>query len=97
MIDSDYSIEVLGKRVLIEPKESDKISKGGIILPDSVQNRPSQGKVLAIGDEVSKVSVDDQVIYSRMAGGTFYMGNNEYLILQESDIYGILRPVLPTA
>ena len=91
MCDDEIIIEVLGKRVLVQPDEPAKVSKGGIILPDSVEPKPCEGSVLATGPDVEHISIGDRVIYSRLGGSNFLFHDKQYLIIQENDIYGILR------
>lgn len=94
------NIKPLGNRVLIKRSEA-KVSKGGIILPDTAQEKPRQGEVVAVGpgkidEEGNKISmhvkVGDLVLFSSYAG-TEVKNNDqqeEYLIMSEDDILGIL-------
>ena len=92
-------IKPLGNRVLVKRSEA-KASKGGILLPDSAQEKPKQGEVMAVGpgkmDEEGKVQpmnvrVGDKVLFSSYGGSEVKMENeNEYLILTEEDILGVL-------
>ena len=93
-------IQPLGDRVLIKRLEK-KVSKGGIILPDTAKEKPRQGEVLAVGPgkrdekgELKKMSVTvgDQVLFSSYAGTEVKTEDDqgEYLILSEEDILGVL-------
>lgn len=88
-------MQPLGDRVLIRPLTEEEVSKGGIILPDTAKEKPQRGEVVAVGpgrlDENGKrvamdVKVGDKVIYSKYAGSEIKEGEEELLILRESDI-----------
>lgn len=94
------NIKPLGNRVLIRRSEM-KTKKGGIILPDSAQEKPKQGEVVAVGpgkiDEDGKlhamnVRVGDRVLFSSYSGTEVKTNQleDEYLIMSEDDILGIL-------
>lgn len=93
-------VKPLGNRVLVKHSEA-KTTKGGIILPDSAQEKPKQGEVVAVGpgkvDDHGKlhalsVSVGDQVLFSSYSGTEFKSDDdNEYLILGEEDIIATLN------
>lgn len=95
------SIKPLGNRVLIQRSKA-QATKGGILLPDAAQEKPKEGIVVAIGpgklDENGKreqlnVSVGDRVLFSSYSGTEVKQSENngeEYLILSEDDILGIL-------
>jgi chaperonin GroES len=85
----------LGERIVIKPIEQEQQTKGGIYLPDTAKEKPQEGEVVAVGpgrmnDEGNRiameVAVGDRVIYSKYAGTEYKDGDEEYLILRESDI-----------
>jgi len=85
----------LGERVVILPIEQDQTTKGGIFLPDTAKEKPQEGEVVAVGpgrtaDDGSRIPMElskgDKVIYSKFAGTEYKDGDDEYLILRESDI-----------
>lgn len=93
-------VRPLSNRVLVKRSQA-KTSKGGIILPDSAQEKPKEGEVVAIGpgkmDEEGRllpmtVKVGDKVLFSSYAGTEIKTDDaeGEYLILAETDILGIL-------
>lgn len=93
------NIKPLGDRVLIEALEAEEVSKSGIIIPDTAKERPSEGRVVAVGpgrltDEGSRVEPEvnkgDTVLYGKYSGTEVTVGDREYLILRESDILAIL-------
>lgn len=92
-------IQPLGDRVLVEPVKEDEVKKGGIIIPDSAKEKPTQGKVIAIGtgkvdDEGKKipfnVKVGDKVLMPKYGGTEVKIDNKEYQIMREDDILGII-------
>ena len=85
----------LGERVIVQPIELEQQTKGGIFLPDTAKEKPQEGKVIAVGpgrvaDDGSRIPMElasgDRVIYSKFAGTEYKDGDDEYLILRESDI-----------
>ena len=95
------SIKPLGNKVLVQRSKA-KTSKGGILLPDSAQEKPKEGKIIAVGegkrDEDGKlnplsVKVGDLILFSSYAGTEVKSDENdeELLILSEDDIFGILN------
>ncbi len=85
----------LGDRVVIKPSPKEEISKGGIVLPDTVKEKPQEGEVIAAGagkltDEGKRLPMDvkvgDIVIYSKYAGTEFKENDVELVIMRESDI-----------
>ena len=85
----------LGERVVVMPIEQETQTKGGIFLPDTAKEKPQEGEVVAVGpgrvsDDGSRIPMElakgDRVIYSKFAGTEYKEGDEEYLILRESDI-----------
>jgi chaperonin GroES len=94
------NIRPLHDRVVVRRLEEETTSAGGIVLPDSAAEKPSQGEVLAIGTgkildngEVRPldVSVGDKVIFGQYGGSTVKIDGEELLILSESEIFGVLE------
>ena len=95
---SSSKVKPLGNHVLVKREEA-KASKGGILLPETAQEKPGQGKILAVGpgkeDEKGRISpmsvkVGDHVLFSSYAGTEFKTDEEEYLILPEEDILGVI-------
>jgi chaperonin GroES len=85
----------LADRIVILPAEREQTTKGGIFLPDTVKERPQEGKVIAVGpgrvsDDGTRIPMElaagDRVIYSKYAGTEYKDGDDEYLILRDSDV-----------
>lgn len=84
----------LADRVLIEPAPAEQVTASGIIIPDTAKEKPLRGKVIAVGngkkDEPMSVKVGDAVMYGQYSGTEIRMDGTTYLIMRESDIYGII-------
>ena len=92
-------LKPLGDRVIIELVESEETTASGIVLPDSAQEKPQEGKVVAVGtgrvlDNGEKVALEvaegDHIIFSKYAGTEVKYQGKEYLILRESDILAVI-------
>ena len=89
----------LHDRVVVKRIEAEEKSIGGIILPDTAKEKPQQGEVIAVGpggrDEAGKlipidVQVGDRVLFGKWSGTEVKIDGDEYLIMKESDIMGVL-------
>jgi len=92
----------LHDRVVVERIDAEGKSTGGIIIPDTAQEKPSEGKIIAVGpggrDEAGKlVPIDlqkgDRVLFGKWSGTEVKIDNVDYLIMKESDIMGVLHEV----
>jgi len=90
----------LHDRVVVRRVEEDTKTKGGIIIPDTAQEKPMQGEVIAVGpgarDENGKlqpldVKAGDHVLFGKWSGTEVKLDGTEYLIMKESDIMGIIE------
>ena len=93
-------IRPLGNRVLVVGIEEKEKTAGGIIIPDTVKEKPQEGKVVAVGpgkwDEKGKriplgVKKDDRVLFGKYAGDEIKIDGIEHLIMREDDILGIIE------
>jgi chaperonin GroES len=93
------NIRPLGDRVVVKALDAEEKTKGGIILPDSAQEKQQRGKVLAVGngkvlDNGTRVPLDvredDIVIYSKYGGTEVKIDGETYLIVSERDILGVV-------
>lgn len=91
----EINLRPLDDRVVVEPREAEEMTAGGIVLPDTAKEKPQRGSVLAIGPgklldsgERGKLSVTvgDEVIYGKYAGSDVEVDGREVKILRESDI-----------
>ena len=93
------SLKPLADRVVVEPAPAEDKSAGGIILPDTAQEKPQQGTVVAVGpgkvsDSGSKVDMtvkkSDKVLYGKYSGTELKLDGKDYLIMRENDIMAII-------
>jgi len=85
------NFQPLGDRLLVERVEEPTTTASGIIIPDNAKEKPSRGKVLAIGNDVEDVNVDDTVVFGKYAGTDLVLDGNEYLVLEVSDVLGVIK------
>jgi chaperonin GroES len=92
----------LHDRVVVERVSAEEKTSGGIIIPDTVQEKPQQGKIIAVGpggrDENGKlipidVKVGERVLFGKWSGTEVKIDGHDYLIMKESDIMGVLTDV----
>ena len=92
-------VKPLGGRVLVKRLKETETTKGGIIIPDSAKEKPKEGRVVALGtgklDKDGKkiafnVKVDDRVLFTSYAGTEITVDDEEYLIMSEEDILGVV-------
>ena len=93
------NVKPLADRVLVKPLEEKEVKKGGIIIPDTAKEKPQEGEVVALGtgkvDEQGKkieftVKKGDRVLISKYGGTEIKYEGENYLIMREDDILGIL-------
>ena len=93
-------VEPIGERILVERDSSEETTAGGIVLPDSAQDKPSQGTVLALGSgrilaDGSRsdftVKVGDKILFTTYGPEELNVGDNEYLLMREDDVLAILE------
>lgn len=93
-------IRPLHDRVVVRRLEEETTSSGGIVLPDSATEKPSQGEILAAGNgkilengdvRPLDVKVGDRVIFGQYGGSTVKIDGEELLVLSESEIFGVLE------
>ena len=94
------SIRPLQDRVVVRRTEEETKSAGGIVIPDSAAEKPSQGEVVAVGpgkkldngaiQEVD-LRVGDKVLFGQYAGSTVKLDGEELLIMNESEVFGVVE------
>jgi chaperonin GroES len=89
------NLKPLGDRLIVEVLEEETTTASGIVLPDTAQEKPQRGKVLAVGpgprdENGNYVAMDldegDEIVFSKYGGTEIKLGPEEYLILRESDV-----------
>jgi len=96
---SKLKLQPLGDRIVLEREESEERTTGGILLPDSAQDKPARGRIVSVGNgrlledgsraEI-QVKVGDRVIFSSYAGETFTVDDDELLLMREEDILAVI-------
>ncbi|MDH5458645.1 MAG: co-chaperone GroES [Nitrospinota bacterium] len=93
-------IRPLQDRILVQPIRDKEVRKSGIIIPDSAQEKPIEGRVKAVGagkvgDDGKRVALDvkvgDKVLYSKYGGTEIKIEGDDYLLMREDDILGIVE------
>ena len=84
------NFEPLGKRVLVKRVEEMNTTSSGIIIPDSAQEKPSSGEVVAVSKEVETLKNGNVVLFGKYAGNEVTMGVDKFLVLEIDDIFGII-------
>lgn len=93
-------LKPLGDRVVVEALEREEKTKGGLVLPDTVKEKPIEGRVVAVGagkltDDGKRQPMDlkegDRVIYSKYSGTEVKLDDKEYLILSERDVLAVVE------
>jgi chaperonin GroES len=95
------NLRPLADRVVIKPVERDEMTKSGIVLPDTIKEKPQEGIVEAVGNGryneqtgvrvALDVKVGDRVMYAKYAGSEVKIDDVEYLILGEKDILAVVE------
>jgi chaperonin GroES len=89
----------LHDRLLLKPVTAETRTKGGLIIPDTAQEKPMQGKVVAVGKgrrledgrlQALDVKVGDTVIYGKWSGTEVKLGGEDHVILKEEDLFGVV-------
>ena len=93
-------IRPLHDRILVKRIEEQEVKKGGIIIPDTAKEKPQEGKVIAAGngkvtDDGKRLPLDvkagDRILFGKYSGSEVKVEDEEYLILREEDVLGIIE------
>ena len=94
------NIRPLGDKIIIRRVDAEQTTKGGIVLPDTAQEKPKRGIVQAVGDGrllddgsrgEMQVKKNDEVVFTSYAGTEIKVDGDEYLIMDESDVLGVMN------
>jgi|SRR5690242_8956225 chaperonin GroES len=94
------SLRPLGDRVVVKPLARETITRSGIVLPDTAKEKPQEGEILAVGPgkildngkrTTIEVKVGQRILFAKYSGTEVKIDGQEYLILRESDILGIIE------
>jgi chaperonin GroES len=93
-------VQPLHDYILVKRFEEKEVKKGGIIIPDTAKEKPQEGEVIAVGpgkltDEGKRIPMDvkvgDKILFGRYSGNEVRIDDEEYLIMRESEVLGILK------
>ncbi len=94
------SLRPLGDRVVVKPLGRETVTKSGIVLPDTAKEKPQEGEIVAVGPgkvldngirTILEVKTGQRVLFAKYSGSEVKVEDEEYLILRESDILGIVE------
>jgi len=81
----------LKDRVFVKYSEEAEKTAGGIYIPESAKEKPQKGVIEAVGSEVKEIKIGDIILFDKYSGSKINIDNNEYLIIKEEDILGIIQ------
>jgi len=93
-------LKPLGDRIVVKAAPHEEMTKGGLVLPDTVKEKPVEGIVVAVGPgkvldngarQAMDLSVDDRIIYSKYSGTEVKLDGEEYLVLSERDVLAVVE------
>ncbi len=93
-------IRPLQDRILVKRLEEQEVKKGGIIIPDTAKEKPQEGEVIAVGPgkvtddgkrQPMEVKAGDKILFGKYSGSEVKLEDEEYLIMREEDVLGILQ------
>jgi chaperonin GroES len=93
-------LKPLQDRILVQRVEEEKTTKGGIIIPDTAKEKPAEGKVVAVGngkvgEDGKRIALEvkkgDRILFGKYAGTEVKISGEDYLILREDDVLGIIE------
>lgn len=97
---TQVKLQPLGERLVVQREESEGRTEGGIYLPDSAKNKPTRGVVISVGDgrllddgtrAPMQVKAGDRVLFTSYAGETIEIGDEEYLLMGESELLAVIE------
>lgn len=93
-------IRPLGDHILVKPEDEKEVKKGGIIIPDTAKEKPQEGKIIAVGKGKRlengtivplEVKAGDKVLFGKYSGTEIKVDGDDYLIMREDDVLGIIE------
>jgi len=94
------NLQPLNDRVIIKRMEEERLSAGGIVIPDTATEKPIKGEIVAVGEgkpldngsvRALKVKAGDKVLFGKYSGTEVKMNGIEYLVVREDDIFAIIN------
>lgn len=92
-------LQPIGERIVVRREESEEVTKGGILLPDSAKEKPARGVVVSVGtgkllDDGTRskpqLKEGDRVLFTSYAGETVEVGGDEFLLMREDDVLAVI-------
>ena len=93
-------LKPLGDRLVVRPSAREEMTKSGIVLPDTVKERPQEGTILAVGPgrtlddgtrEPIEVAVGEKILFQKYAGTEFKLDDEDLLILSQKDVLAVIK------
>ncbi len=81
----------LGERLLVKTVEDTNTTASGIIIPDNAKEKPNRAEVVAISNEIEDLKVGDTVVYGKYSGTELSLDGAEYIVLDLSDVLGVIK------
>lgn len=81
-----YGIRALGKNIIISQDEAERITKAGIIIPDTAQESPLSGTIISVGAEVDDMKIGDQIAFGRLCGRVLEYDDQKYVMIFSNDV-----------
>ena len=97
---SETKLKPLGDRLVVRPSAREEMTKSGIVLPDTVKERPQEGTILAVGPgrtlddgtkEPIEVAVGQKILFQKYAGTEFKLDDEDLLILSQKDVLAVIK------
>lgn len=97
---TQVKLQPLGDRLVVRREDSEERTEGGIYLPDSAKNKPTRGVVVSVGDgrlldngsrAPMQVKAGDRVLFTSYAGETIEIGDDEFLLMGESELLAVIE------
>jgi chaperonin GroES len=99
-VKSETKLKPLGDRLVVRPSAREEMTKSGIVLPDTVKERPQEGTILAVGPgrtlddgsrELIEVAVGEKILFQKYAGTEFKLDDEDLLILSQKDVLAVIQ------
>ena len=88
------ALKTVLNKIIVEAVEAETVTKGGIIIPDTAQEKPQEGIVIATGngksDEPMEVKIGDTILFGKYAGTEVHFDDKKYLVMNQSDVLAII-------
>jgi len=94
MAKTKIKLQPLGDRVVVQRDESEAVTAGGIVLPDSAKDAPARGTVVSVGDGIVlalQLTVGARIIFSSYGGEEINIDDQEFLLMRESDVLAVIE------